>query len=175
MALKQKVIFYTVLATLIVACGAPFKELTYTNSSRLDFEGTYKNYCDTSKTKNYRKIELWKNFDRKTEFIDSNYEIQLSLQGDKRLLAKLFLKDSLIEEETIKGKIKEDSCFYARRKFYIVPFIPLIYGYSHHRVRYYAENNDLIYEVSHSGGAGTLIMAAEHKETYKLVYNRSNR
>ncbi len=72
---------------------------------------------------------------------------------DKKKLSFTFIKDNeVIGQKIIKGKFKEDNCFYKRRFFYIIPIAPILWAFENHQKRIYLFNNELVIEYAYNYG-----------------------
>lgn len=66
--------------------------------------------------------------------VDNNYEyknfnVEISFENNHKVIAKLINNGKIVDTKIIRGKI-QDNCFYLRRKFMILPFIPIVFGFS---------------------------------------------
>ena len=59
----------------------------------------------------------------------------------------------------LKGKFKNDRCFYPRRTFWVIPLFPLLFGYEHERRRIYRADDELIIEIAENGAGGSILYA----------------
>lgn len=86
------------------------------------------------------------------------------------LKAILMTRDSVFVEKTIKGKFKDDGCYYTRRQFYVIPLLPILWAFSNYQQRIYSLDGALGYEVTSNSGGAVIIMASGNKynQSYKF-------
>jgi hypothetical protein len=114
---------------------------------------------DSLKHKAYRTETIWNMFDRKREIKTDSINVKIEIVNSKRIKF-LFLKDDeIIGTKLLKGKFEKDECFYTRRRFYVVPILPVLWWYENSQERIYIVNNELVIEMTYSTGGAAIIMA----------------
>lgn len=101
--------------------------------------------------------------DQKNEVQTDSISVRLDIIDTKSIKVSFLDKNKLIKEKVIKGKTKEDKCFYTRRRFYIIPILPVLWFFSNEQKRIYRLDNTLVVEVTSNSGGAVIIMAGGNK------------
>lgn len=147
---------------------APFKPLPAGVKSYNEILGLYNNTCDSSD--NWYKQNLWDNFIY-IEKLDSTgliVELDTNLKG--KLIIQLIKDDTVLYNAQVKGKFKDDNCYYTKRKFYIIPIFPLLFGFSNIQHRIYKIGDYLFFEKTYNRGGAVIIMAGGDRGNYYWRY-----
>ena len=154
--------FYFVLVVLIAGCSRiehPQRgglARVKTHLSLLD--GTYKNQRTDSTPHSalWTVLTQYRTFNYDTTFSIYNSSVKLIAQNKKTILAQLYVDTSMIEQITIRGKIKGDY-FVARRriKYFGLPFIYLTYD--GHKFQLAKDNSGKLILDGVSDGAGWIL------------------
>lgn len=135
---------------------------TYSNSHDTIFGSIeYSTYYGIN---DYRRItileQLFYNYpesawrDENEQIINPNEKwIKIDFQSKKRAIISMYQNDKFLFSKIIHGKIK-NGYFYLRPKSYVLPFVPLLFGYNFERARLgiTGENNLIIdYSVNQWG------------------------
>lgn len=154
-------IFLFGLTILTQGCTT-YKVLLSNISLTSNLEGVYSNisYFDSI---NKRKTTLWRILDQKNEVQTDSISVRLDIIDTKSIKVSFLDKNKLIKEKVIKGKTKEDKCFYTRRRFYIIPILPVLWFFSNEQKRIYRLDNTLVVEVTSNSGGAVIIMAGGNK------------
>lgn len=154
----MKICFVILLSIGLLSCTSfknyPIKEREI--SSKL--EGEYINHSDTLNKHHIRS--LWSVLDPK--YKDSTAEnslVKLEIDPEKKITATLLSADTIRKQIQLKGKFKEDGAFYTKRKFSLVPILPILWWYNHRKNRLYILENQLVVDEIHDRGGAFLIMA----------------
>ena len=179
----EKSIFFVCLICLVLQSCTTYSVLpknirnhfdiegVYSNTSKIDtlknigtrIEGVFYLYweVDSLKHKAYRTVTILNMFDRKREIKVDSINVKIEIVNSKRLKFSFFKNDEFISTKLLKGKFKKDECFYTRRRFYIVPILPVLWWYKNSQERIYRVDDDLIIETTYSTGGAAIIMASE--------------
>ena len=85
---------------------------------------------------------------------------------DATTLKITFLEnDENIGEKLLKGKFKENECFYVKKESSVVPLFPIIWAYSDVKKRIYQIDNELVIEEAESGGAFLFFLDEDDEES----------
>lgn len=149
-----------VLFFLINQGCAPFSELPAVQASE-NIEGIYFN--DNPADTTWKKRSLWSLIDYKSEIEEDSLLVSFRKTDDEMLSAYLMVKDSILVEHKIKGKFKDDGCYYSRRQVFIIPILPILWGYSNYQKRIYSIEGALVFEVTSNSGGVAIFMAGGDK------------
>ena len=143
--------------TLLVNCTT-FKSLPSGNIVSKDISGEYSNNS-TNDTINKKDTTLWNLFDDKKEILNTPIFVKFQVKSKKSVEVTFWNQDTLFGKRNLKGKFKEDNCYYVRRKFSIVPILPILWWYSNEQKRIYKIGDNLFIEQIGSTGGAAIIMA----------------
>lgn len=152
---NQKVAIYLVFIIFTTSCIS-YSPLPYDYKTSKSIEGIYNNDPCTNP---FGDSKLWDFIHYKSSLEKDSLCVSLKLIGKNRLYAKLLDGDSVIAEEEIKIELKEDSCYYTKRKSYIVPILPILWFYSDSQERFIVGKSSLILERTSSDGGAMIFMA----------------
>lgn len=167
--LKWVVVMLVVASPFIQSC-APFKTLQKKPESISSVIGTYKNDCDS--TDSWREKKLWQLIDPKYSTEKDSLLVRFEITNRNKLKAFLIDDSVTIAEKIIKGKFKEDNCYYTKRVFYVVPVLPVFFLYENNQDRILTSGNYLVYETTFNSAGAFIIMAGGNKGNYQWLYKR---
>lgn len=121
-----------------------------------DINGIYHNDPCINPFGDYK---LWALIQNKRNVQKDSLYVCLTLTENNRLHAKLLDDTTTIAEKILKIKIKEDSCYYTKRIFYIVPILPILWFYSNEQKRFAIGDNSIILERTSNSGGAVIFMA----------------
>ncbi len=151
---------HLILLLIISSCSLykplPFSSLPDGFNITNNINGLYHNDPCLNPFGNYK---LWDFIYPKNSVKKEKLYVSLTLNENNILHAKLLDDTTTIAEKYIKIQRKEDSCYYTKRNFYIIPILPVIWWYSDDQKRFIFGENSLILERSNSSGGMFLIMA----------------
>ncbi|MBP1644652.1 MAG: hypothetical protein H6Q16_227 [Bacteroidetes bacterium] len=154
------------LAFLFNSC-ITYKDLPENVSEKSKISGLYIN--DSYDKEDTR---IWQLLDYKHEIKKDSMIVKIDIL-DKKKLSFTFIKDNeVIGKKIIKGKFKEDNCFYKRRFFYIIPIAPILWGFENNQTRIYLFNNELVIEKAYNYGGVFIFMASGDKGNYVHRFKR---
>ena len=106
---------------------------------------------------------IWQVLDYKHEIKEDSITTRVEILNEKTL-SFTFLKDNdVIGKKLVKGKFKDDNCFYKRRVFYVIPIFPIICGFVNNQTRIYFANNELVIENAYNHGGIFFVIASGDK------------
>lgn len=125
---------------------------------------------DSLKHKAYRTETIWHMSDRKREMKADSITVKIEIISSKRLKFSFLKNNEVIGTKLFKGKFKKDECFYTRRRFYVVPILPVLWWYENSQKRIYMKDNELIIETTYNTGGVAIIIAggSNHNEIWKF-------
>ena len=145
-------------------------ESVYSNVSEIDtlknigqrIDGVFYRWweIDSLKHKAYRTVTIWNMLDKKREIKADSINVKIEIVNSKRLKFLFLKNDEIIGTRLLKGKFMEDECFYTRRRFYVVPILPVLWWYENSQKRIYIVDNELVIETTYSSGGAVIIMAS---------------
>ncbi len=161
------IVVVMLLSALINQGCAPFSKLPVIQSPE-NIEGTYYNKSIPDSV--LRERTLWSLIDYKREVKRDSLLVKFLKTEEGMLKAILMTRDSVFVEKTIKGKFKDDGCYYTRRQFYVIPLLPILWAFSNYQQRIYSLDGALGYEVTSNSGGAVIIMASGNKynQSYKF-------
>ncbi len=170
----MKVIRIVVFALVVFHFSgcAPFKPLSVQIADSTEIFGTYRNACDS--TDFWYKADLWNNVDEKYRNEAEGLTVKIDRNAEGMLRFQLMSNDSAISETIVKGKFKDDNCYYSRRKFYIIPFIPLYFGFSNTQERFYRLGDTLVIDKTFNRMGAVILFASGDAGNYYWLYDRNN-
>ena len=102
--------------------------------------------------------------DQKRQIKADSIIVKIEIVSPKALKFSFFKNDENIGVRLLKGKFKDDECFYTRRLFYVVLILPpVLWWYEDGQKRIYRIDDELIIETTYSTGGCFLIMAGGHE------------
>lgn len=168
-----------VLSRCAVIRNSDRPDLKKLNESNFrEFKGEYSNVAiDTSDVSYVPKfISLWSvaNYYDKISVNQTNWKKQTVkiyfLRNDK-MCFQLYDEGRFISQKILTGRIKDDY-FYESLHGFIVPFIPLWFGYDFERRRIGFKENQLIIDISESYWMAALIAGNSYKKQRVLGYKK---
>ncbi len=169
--LKFRTVIILLLATAFNQSCAPFSTLCKTVDESSKIEGLYYNDCHTDTIYPRR---LWALIDYKHEVKEDSLLVKMEIISDIMLKAQLIRKDDILVEKIFKGEFKEDNCFYTRRRFWILPILPIIWAFSNEQERFYRIEDDLILERTSNSGGVMIFMAGGNSYNDVWEYKKSD-
>ena len=154
-------IFLCLILLLVQSCTT-YSVLPKNINNHSCIEGVYSNMSGTDTIKS-RGRTLWSVVDWKHEIKIDNISVKIEIVNPKKLRIIFIENYKNIGEKLLKGKFKEDECFYTRRQFIIIPILPIIWGYSNTQKRIYQIDNELIIETTDNHGGVFIFMASGDK------------
>ena len=167
--LKWFVVFLILASPFIQSC-APFKTLQKSPESTSSILGTYSNDCDS--TDSWQEQKLWQLINPKNPIEKDSLFVRLEITDKNQLKASLIDDSLTIDEKIIKGKFKEDNCYYTKRVFYVVPVLPILWFYENHQDRMFTIGTSLVFETTYNSAAAFIIMASGNNGDYQWRYKR---
>lgn len=167
---KIKLALELILIMLINQSCASFKQLPNNIENSAQIIGTYNNDCDS--TDHWTDLKLWKLIDSKSSIEEDSFKVRIEISEKNQLIAYLISDSTTISEKLIKGKFKEDNCYYTKRVFYIVPIFPLLWWYVNRQDRIYVIEETLIYENTHNTGGVVIFMAGGNYGNYNWMFKK---
>ena len=135
------------LTCLALQSCATFSTLPKNISPSFAIEGVYSNRGLDYRRDFYSFFRFdWKHTDRIT--------VKVEIVNMKLLELKFYKNNEPFEKKRLKGKFKNNGCFYSRRLFYAVPLFPMFFGYTNERKRIYRVDDDLIIEITENSMGG---------------------
>ena len=155
---------------LFVSSCTTYSPLPYNYKTSNSIDGIYLNDPCINPFGEYK---LWDFIHNKSSLDKDSLRVSLKIIGETELQAKLFDGDKIVAEKILKVKIKEDSCYYTKRKFYIIPILPILFAYSNSQKRFVIGEKSLLLERTVNSGGAVIIMANGEKFNDSWEYKKS--
>jgi hypothetical protein len=156
------------LVAIVSQSCTTFKPITRQPKRSQEIAGIYSNDFDS--TSSWYKEKLWQIIQPKKAPKEDSLQVRFEITPKNKLKAQLLKNDSIIAEKIIKGEFREDQCYYVRRRFFIIPILPVLFMYSNEQVRIYAVDKTLVFEKAYNKGGAVIIMAGGSEGTYTWLY-----
>jgi hypothetical protein len=147
-------------------------------SNLREFKGEYYNVAIDTSDQSYipKFISLWSvaNSYEKISINQTNWKkqtVKISFAGTDKMCFQLYDEGRFISQKIITGSIK-DGYFYESLHGFIVPFIPLWFGYDFERRRIGFKGDQLIIDISESYWMAALIAGNSYKKQRVLGYKK---
>jgi hypothetical protein len=121
-------------------------------------EGIYSNISI-----NKREIRLWQLVDHRHEIKSDSINVKVEIVNPKTLKFTFLRSNEKIGEKLVKGGFQAEKCFYTRRRFYVIPILPVLWMFSNEQERIYHVDDELIIETTSNSGGAVIIMAGGNK------------
>ena len=128
-------------------------------------EGVYSNH-KSDYTARYiwgRAVFKWKYYHPENA---DDITVKVEILNPKLLEFSFYKSDEYFGMKRLKGKFKNDSCFYSRRTFSIIPLFPLLFGYENEQKRVYHVDDELIIEITGSDGGGSIFWIGSKEKKF---------
>lgn len=132
-------------------------------------EGTYLNNTVLNP---FGDTTLWSVLDREKKSYTDSSIVLLKFNKNGVLFAQLVDNKKVAAQIKIKGKLKKDSCYYPKRRCFIVPILPILWYFSDDRTRIYSLKKSIVIERAGSGGGVFLVMAGGSEYNDAWEYKR---
>jgi hypothetical protein len=134
-------------------------------------KGTYYNYPLDSAFGKYQT--LWSQFgnDNFETISYKEFVLKIDFVNKKKAKIKLIRQGKVVKTRTVHGKIIND-CFYLRRKFMIVPFFPIVFGYYNKKARMSILEDCLIIDTAWNISGFAIIAGTNDKGQGSYRYNK---
>jgi len=156
------------LTCLVLQSCATYSALPKNISPGFAIEGVYSNH-KSDYTARYiwgRAVFKWKYYP--PENADS-ITVKVEIINMKLLEFKFYKNNEYFGMKRLKGKFKNDSCFYSRRTFFVVPLFPLLFGYENEQKRIYHVDDELIIEIARNSMGGSILAAFLRHDKYSDI------
>jgi len=160
-------LFFTSFIVTLSQC-APFKPLPAGVKGCDEIFGLYNNTCDSTDKRHSQN--LWDKIVYKEKLDSTGLNVKLDTNHKGKLIIQLIKNDTVLNTAQIKGKFKEDNCYYTKRKFYVIPILPLLFAFSNRQNRIYKIGDFLVFEESYNEGGAVIIMAGGNSGNYYSRY-----
>ena len=168
-----KLLLVVLISINFIRCKSTF----YTQADKIinakNLTGVYENQSILSP---FGNKDLWHCIKRNSKIKNNDHLVYLELKKNK-IYAKLIKNNAIVEKAKIKGTLT-DTCFIARKKFFIVPILPILFFYKNQKIRISARDSSLIIDEYAENGGALIIMAAGSNRTtsyeYKKISNKDS-
>ena len=160
----------------------PIDTLSYSGSDLLS--GTYSNAPDTSVNKiaigphypSFSQTSLFNkmSFRKQNTANPEKQKLCISILSKNRLKLILLEENKPVEELTIRGKFAS-GYFYGRQKIFLLPFIPLLWGYRFERFRIGRSGEHLIINFRTNQWAFGLFFGYSENGTFSGLYRKDTK
>ncbi len=153
-----------------IQCKSYFNCLPNNILASDSISGTYKNSALLSP---FGTNDLWHCLNRRSKIKNEGHYVRLTVLKNT-LHVQLINGEKIVEENKLKG-ILTDSCFIVRKKYMIVPILPVLWFYDNQQIRISARNNSLLVdEFTENGGLAIIWAGGDNwKNTYE--YRKINK
>ena len=129
------------------------------------------NVCYT-KLLRYGSQDLWHCIKRRSKIEDENHLVYLHLEK-KKIQDQLVKDNVIVDDKKLKGTLT-DSCFLAKKKYLIIPILPILWGYNNQQIRISARDSSLVVDEFTENGGVAIIMAGGDDWNKTFEYERIN-
>ena len=84
--------------------------------------------------------------------------VKVEIVNPKLLKFSFFENNEIIGAKQHKGKFQEDECFYMRKKFFVLPLFPVLFGWANFQERIYRVDKELVIETTGNQGSSSLLL-----------------
>ena len=155
---------------LFISSCTSYSSLPYGYKTQNSIDGFYHNDPCINPFGNYK---LWDLVHKKSSLDKDSLMVGFKRLGDNKMQAKLYDGEKVVAEKVMKIKIKEDSCYYKKRKFYIIPILPILFGFSNSQNRFVVGEESLLVERTMNSGGVVIFMASGSKTNDSWEYIKS--
>lgn len=166
-------IFKTILILAIFQSCTTFEPLPTSNKEATEIIGIFSNDNDSVKPYEYPQC-LWHTFDRRYDGNTYGLSVKLELTSGNRIRATLLQNDQALSCKTIKGQLVSKNCYYKRRRFYVVPILPILWWYNNEQARLNTIDEYLMVTSVYNQGGAFIIWAGGTKGSFKRYYKRQS-
>jgi hypothetical protein len=145
------------LTCLILQSCTTYSVLPKNISSGYAIEGVYSNH-KSDYTARYiwgRAVFKWKYYHPENA---NGITVKVEIVNPKLLEFSFYKNGEYFGMKRLKGKFKNDSCFYSRRTFSIIPLFPLLFEYVNKQKRVYRVDDELIIEITENTAGGSIFL-----------------
>ncbi len=170
MRIRTLTILPVLLISLVfIQCKSTFYCLPNNIVDAENLSGVYENESILSPFGNQ---DLWHCIKRRSKIENDSHLVYLQIEK-KAILAHLVKGGVIVEKEKLKGTLT-DSCFLAKKKYLIIPILPILWGYNNQQIRVSARDSSLVIDEYTENGGVAIFMAGgdDRNETYE--YRRIN-
>jgi hypothetical protein len=104
--------------------------------------------------------------------IDPNEKyVQIDFKKKSKAIVSFYHKDSLVFSKNINGKFK-NGYFYLRPKIFVIPIVPLVFGYNFERTRIGKSGSNLLIDYSVNRWGFALVAGSSDKGFTSSIYRK---
>jgi hypothetical protein len=116
--------------------------------------------------------DLWHCIKRRSKIENDNHLVYLHFEN-KSIKAQLIKDNIIVDKKKLKGTLT-DSCFYVKKKYLIVPILPILWFYDNQQIRISARDSSLVVDEFTENGGVAIIMAGGNDWNITYEYVRIN-
>lgn len=161
---------FSVISLFFVQCKSTFYCLPNNIVDSKKISGIYENESILSPFGNQ---DLWHCIKRRSKIENNSYLVYLHLEKET-LLAQLVKDNKVVDQMKIEGTLT-DSCFIVKKRYLIVPILPVLWFYNNQQIRISARENSLIIDEFSENGGVAIIMAGGNESNRTYEYNGINK
>ena len=170
MRIRTLTILHILLISLIfIQCKSTFYCLPNNIVDSENLSGVYENESILSPFGNQ---DLWHCIKRRSKIENDSHLVYLHLEKNA-IQAQLVKDNVIVDEKKLKGTLS-DSCFLAKKKYLIVPILPILWFYDNQQIRISARDSSLIVDEFTENGGAAIIMAGGDDWNKTYEYKRIN-
>lgn len=164
---KLIIIILLVISLIFVQCKSTFPCLPDNIIDAKNISGTYKNESIISP---FGSCDLWQCVKPASKIKNDKHLIRLQIKKNK-LYAQLIKNNEIVDKKKLKGRLSK-TCFVARKRFLIIPILPILWGYNNSQLRISVRDNSLVINEFNENGGVVLIMAGGNNYVNTYEYRR---
>jgi len=165
--MKSKYIFL-LIPFIFIQCKSTF----YCMPNNVDSKSISGVYENKSVLSPYGSQDLWHCIKRRSKIEDENHLVYLHLEK-KKIQDQLVKDNVIVDDKKLKGTLT-DSCFLAKKKYLIIPILPILWGYNNQQIRISARDSSLVVDEFTENGGVAIIMAGGDDWNKTFEYERIN-
>lgn len=154
---------------IFIQCKSTFYCLPNNIVNSKNGSGVYENESILSPFGNQ---DLWHCIDRRSKIENDSHFVYLHIEK-QTLQARLIKGNEIVNQKKIKGTLT-DSCFLAKKKYLIVPILPILWFYDNQQIRISVRDSSLIVDEFVENGGAAIIMAGGDDWNRTFEYRRIN-
>lgn len=165
----SKIIIILIISLVFIQCKSTFHCQPNNLVESMNIKGVYENESILSPFGNQ---DLWHCIKRWSKIENDSHLVYLRMEN-KTIHAQLIKDNVIVDQKKLKGTLT-DSCFLAKKKYLIIPILPILWFYENQQIRISARDSSLIIDEFIENGGAAIIMAGGDDWTRTYEFRRIN-
>lgn len=162
-------IIFLLIPLIFTQCKSTFYCLPDNLVDSEQISGIYENKSILSPFGNQ---DLWHCINRRSKIAIDSCFVYIKIDKTK-IHAQLFKGNKIVDQMKIKGTLT-DSCFIAKKRYLVVPILPILWFYDNQQIRISARESSLIVDEFNENGGVAILMAGGDEWNRTYEYRRVN-